>query len=225
MSAPEPYGETAVRSSHWRSRSASRDRGWTCASTWWAKSTGWACWRCVRPGIATSGCASARPISASWRSAISPPIVRAWSRRHMRKSVATWSFRERPARSLPPRSGPRRSSSPRSRAVCTSSSAMVPTKEPSATSASSWSRPASIRVSSSSSRRFALCSTRAWARDPAMSYGASRQSKWTDADSLASASAGPSAKRPPQSRTSPLLLLTCVAPRKVWMCRRLPTRE
>ncbi len=32
-SAPEPYGETAVRSSHWRSRSASRERDWTWAST------------------------------------------------------------------------------------------------------------------------------------------------------------------------------------------------
>ena len=130
-----------MRSSHWRSRSASRDRDWTWASTWWAKSTGWACWRWVRPGMATSGWASARPTSASWRSAIRPPMIRAWSRRYIRKSVATWSLRDRPARSLPPRSGPSRSSRPRSRAVCTSSSAMVPTKAPSATSASSWSRP------------------------------------------------------------------------------------
>ncbi len=125
-SAPEPYGETAVRSSHCRSRSASRDSGWTWARTWWANSTGWACWRWVRPGIATSGWASARPISASWRSAIRPPMIRAWSRRYMRKSVATWSFRDRPARSLPPRSGPRSSNRPRSRAVWTSSSAIVP---------------------------------------------------------------------------------------------------
>ena len=58
--------------------------------------------------------------------AIRPPMMRAWSRRYIRKSVATWSFRDRPARSLPPRSGPRRSRRPRSRAVWTSSSAMVP---------------------------------------------------------------------------------------------------
>ena len=73
--------------------------------------------------------------------------------------------------------------------------------------------------------RPALWSTRACAREPAMSYGASRQSKWTDADRFASASAGPSANRAPQSRTSPLLLLTAQAPQKGWMCHRLPAAE
>ncbi len=209
-SAPEPYGDTAVRSSHCRSRSASLARGWTWARTWCAKRTGWACWRWVRPGIATSGCASARPTRASCSSAIRPPMIRAWSRRYMRKSVAIWSLRERPARSLPPRSGPTRSSRPRSSAVCTSSSATVPVKLPSATSAASLSSPSCIRVSSSAVSRPAPCSTRAWAREPAMSYGARRQSKCTEAESFARASAGPAAKRPPQSRTSPLLLLTAV---------------
>lgn len=216
-SAPEPYGETAVRSSHCRSRSASRDSAWAWASTWWAKSTGWACWRWVRPGIATSGCASASPTRACWRSAISPPMIRAWSRRYIRKRVAIWSLRDRPARSLPPRSGPSRSSSPRSSAVCTSSSATVPVKSPEATSASSRSRPASIRSSSSGSSSPAVCSTRAWARDPAMSYGARRQSKCTEALSFSSASDGPSAKRPPQSRTSPLLPLLTLLLLRLWM--------
>ena len=40
-------------------------------------------------------------------------------------------------------------------------------------------------------------STRACAREPARSYGASRQSNWTLTDSRASASAGPPANRPP----------------------------
>ncbi len=168
-SAPEPYGDTAVRASHCRSRSASRDRAWTWARTWWANSTGWACWKCVRPGIATPGWASARPISASWRSATRPPMIRAWSRRYMRKRAAIWSLRDRPARSLPPSSGPSRSSRPRSRAVCTSSSAMVPVNEPSSTSAASRSRPASMRPSSSSVSSPARCSTRACAREPSMS--------------------------------------------------------
>ncbi len=168
-SAPEPYGETAVRVSHCRSRSASLDSAWTWASTWWAKSTGWACWRWVRPGIATSGCASASPTSASWRSAISPPMIRAWSRRYIRNSVATWSLRDRPARSLPPRSGPSRSSSPRSSAVCTSSSATVPMNSSAATARSRSSSPASMRVSSSPVSSPAFVSTRACAREPAMS--------------------------------------------------------
>ncbi len=149
-SAPEPYGETAVRSSHWRSCCVP-GQGLDVSQHMVGEEHRLGVLEVRTAGIATSGCASARPINASWRSAIRPPIVRAWSRRHMRKSVATWSFRERPARSLPPRSGPRRSSSPRSRAVCTSSSAMVPTKEPSATSASSWSRPA--QASASARRR------------------------------------------------------------------------
>src|SRR5581483_8099255 len=146
--------------------------------------------------------ASARATRASWSSRISRPMIRAWSRRYIRPSVAIWSLRERPARSLPPSSGPSRSSRPRSSAVCTSSSATVPVKAPDSTSASSRSSPSSIRVSSSSVSSPALCSTRAWAREPAMSYGASRQSKCTDAESAASASDGPSAKRPPHSRVS-----------------------
>ena len=83
--------------------------------------------------------------------------------------VLAFRLRERPARSLPPRSGPRIVNRPRSRAVWMSSSAIVGTSVPSARSASSWSRPASMRVSSSWVSRSALCSTRAWARDPAMS--------------------------------------------------------
>ena len=51
----------------------------------------------------------------------------------------------------------------------------------------------------SSSSRPAPWSTRAWARDPAMSCRASRQSKWVDLDRAASASAGPPANRPPHS--------------------------
>ena len=61
-----------------------------------------------------------------------------------------------------------------------------------------------------------------------MSYGASRQSKWTDADSFASASAGPSANRPPQSRTSPLLpLLTALLLKAAGLgcADRLPAAE
>ena len=94
---------------------------------------------------------------------------RAASRSHIRNSVATWSLRDRPARSLPPSSGPARSIRPRSSAVCTSSSATTGVNAPDATSAARESSPASMPVSSSSVSSFALCSTLACARDPAMS--------------------------------------------------------
>ncbi len=55
-----------------------------------------------------------------------------------------------------------------------------------------------MRSSSSAVRYPAVCSARACARDPAMSYGASCQSKCVDRDSAASSALGPSAKRPPQ---------------------------
>ena len=54
-SAPEPYGESAAtRASQSRSRSTSRTSGHAWASRWCASSTGWACCRCVRPGMITS---------------------------------------------------------------------------------------------------------------------------------------------------------------------------
>ena len=59
--------------------------------------------------------------------------------------------------------------------------------------------PASRPSSSSSVSSPALCSTRAWAREPARSYGASRQSKWVDRDSASSSGLGPPANRPPHS--------------------------
>ena len=77
---------------------------------------------------------------------------------------------ERPARSLPP-SAPRRSSSPRSRAVCTSSSSTVgrnsPTRRP------PRGRPARPASGPAPRRRAArpAASTRACARDAARSYG------------------------------------------------------
>ena len=46
---------------------------------------------------------------------------------------------------------------------------------------------------SSSVSRPAACSTRAWAREPARSYGASRQSKWVERESSVSSGDGPDA--------------------------------
>src|SRR5579859_8195497 len=156
------------------------------------------------PGAGISPAATAWSISAVCSSVILLAMSRTWSRRYSRRSVATWSFRLRPARSLPP-SAPSRSSSPRSSAVCTSSSATVGRKVPSSTAWSRSSSAASIASSSASLSSPARCSTRACPREARRSYLASRQSKWTLSDSLASASAGPAANRPPQSRVSPVL--------------------
>ena len=116
--------------------------------------------------------------------------------------MATWSLRLRPARSLPP-SAPSRSSSPRSSAVCTSSSATVGRNDPFAQARSRSSRALSIELSSASVSSPARCSTRACAREARRSYRASRQSNWTLTDSRASASAGPAPNRPPHSRVGP----------------------
>ena len=67
------------------------------------------------------------------------------------------------------------------------------------TRASSASSPASSPSSSSSSSRPAACRTRACAREPARSYGASRQSKWVELRQRRERGAGPPANRPPQS--------------------------
>ena len=58
----------------------------------------------------------------STTSSTRPATTAGVSRRYIRNSVATWSLRDRPARSRPPRSAPARSMSPRSSAVWTSSS-------------------------------------------------------------------------------------------------------
>ena len=133
---------------------------------------------CVRPGIGASRVRSG--LVRERVDDVSTPAARARasSRRYIRTSVAIWSLRERPARSLPPRAEPTRSINPRSRAVCTSSSSAPGVNAPEATSSARPSNPPCIASSSASSSRPAACSTRACAWDPAMSYGASRQSKW-----------------------------------------------
>lgn len=203
-SAPEPSGEIAARLSQSRSRSMSRVSGWTCASSWCENSTGWACWRWVMPGAATPRLCSACAISAVSSSTSRDTTWRAWSRRYRRRSVATWSLRLRPARSLPP-SAPRRSSRPRSSAVCTSSSATVGRNSPDLHASSRSSRAPSMRSSSSAVSSPARLSTRACAREPSRSYGASRQSNWTLTESRASASDGPPSNRPPHRRVGALV--------------------
>ena len=95
-----------------------------------------------------------------WRSACSnnasttsnrpAAIVRAWRRRYMRGRVAIWSLRDRPARNLPPSSGPTRSMRMRSSAPCTSSSDSEGDTFPAATSSRSAVRATTISAVSAS---------------------------------------------------------------------------
>ena len=65
-----------MRRSQSASRSTSRSRACACAARWWARSTGWACCRWVRPGIGASGWASACATSASTTSSTPSPTRR-----------------------------------------------------------------------------------------------------------------------------------------------------
>ena len=129
--------------------------------------------------------------------------LRAASRRYSRRSVATWSLRLRPARSLPPRA-PSRSSRPRSSAVCTSSSSTVGRNEPAATAASRSSSAADHPA------QLGVVEQPGAVQHPGVrprgrrSYGASRQSKCTLTESrgerLARPAAEPAAPQPRRCR-------------------------
>ena len=108
-----------------------------------------------------------------------------------RNRVAIWSLRDRPARSLPPTSGPTSSISSRSSAPWTSSSELGRLQASgrerlgSSTSSPRWSS-----FSSSAVSRPAAPSALACACEPAMSYSASRQSKCVERDSASSSGDG-----------------------------------
>ena len=179
------------------SRSTSRSSGQACASRWCASSTGWACCRWVRPGIAAPGWAAAWATGRRRRPA---PRRRPPERARAGTSAPAWRSGRcasgRPAAGRRARGRPVRSA----RAPAPRARPRRPARAeaPDATSASSTSRAA---ASPPVPRRRAgrRLSTRACAREPSMSCRASRQSKWVTADSAASASAGAPANRPPHS--------------------------
>ena len=179
------------------SRCTSRISGQAWAMSWCASSTGWACCMWVRPGITVRPAFSLCSIRALTRSSRSPAITREWRRSHIRIRQAIWSLRERPALSLPPSSSPAMLSRPRSSAVASSSSSSIGAKTPESTRRCSSSSADSMRLSSSSVSRPARPSARAWAREPAISSSARRQSNWVDLDRRASSAEGPELKRPP----------------------------
>ena len=119
-----------------------------------------------RRGAAPPARPARRPASST-----GPATPRAWSRRYSRTVVATWSLRDRPARSLPPSSrraaraarAPARCARPRRRGRA---GTRRPRRRPRSSSSAGQHPPARRRSSSP-----ARASTRACARDPAMSYG------------------------------------------------------
>ena len=170
-SAPEPYGDSAARpASQSASRSTSRSSGQACASRWWESSTGWACWRCVRPGITAPRCALGllgervdevehqlgdRPrvvaqvaSGAGWRSGRCGRDRRAAGRRARRRpprAAAARGRRARPRRTGRDAARPRRSAGPARRG------------------------PRAAPASSSASAARRARSALAWACEPAMS--------------------------------------------------------
>ena len=62
---------------------------------WWPQVTGCADCRCVKPGIGQSAPASACATRARISAAIASSATSPWSRTQSRKSVATWSLRDR----------------------------------------------------------------------------------------------------------------------------------
>ena len=198
-----------MRRSQSRRRSTSRSSGHTCAMSWCASSTGWACCMWVRPGITVRPALRDWSMSAMHRSSSWLAMTRDWRRSHMRISAAIWSLRERPARSLPPSSSPAISSRPRSSAVASSSSSSTGANAPVSTRYCSSLSATSMRCSSSEVSSPARARARACAREPAMSSSASRQSNCVDLLSAASSGDGPDENRPPHNaRCSP----SCVVP-------------
>ena len=146
-------------------------------------------------------------IVSAWRSARSTNAVLSARRRadiasisprsHRRRSVATWSLRDRPVcRRLP--ASPTSAVSRFSMLRCTSSSAIDQAKRPARMSARISVRPRSIAARSSREITPFAASIRACASDPSMSASASRRSKPTDAWNRATRSDIGSANRPDQ---------------------------
>ena len=160
--------------------------------------TGCATCRCVKPGMIVAACRSARSISdvrkrrrRSAARSISP-------RSHSRRSVATWSLRERPVcRRLPasPTSAVRRFSMLR----CTSSSPTDHGEAAGVDLGADLAHAALDRVEVVAGDHADAASMRACASEPSMSASARRRSKPTEAWKRATRSDIGSAKRPDQA--------------------------
>ena len=140
---------------------------------------------------------SARSISARRSRARSPSSASMAPRSQSRRSVATWSLRERAVCSLLPAS-PASAVSRCSMLRWTSSSSRDHANSPRSISPSMVAIPRSIAARSAPVSTPTADSMRAWASDPAISTAASRRSKSTDAVKRLTRSATGSLKRPDQ---------------------------
>ena len=120
--------------------------------------------------------------------------ARSARRTNSARSVATWSFRERPVWSLPP-SGPISSVSRRSTAVWMSSSASSKLELAALELAGDRVEAAAVRSSSSAVITPARASAAAWAFEARMSCGQSRRSKPIEALIRTNSGSGGSSKR------------------------------
>ena len=144
--------------------------------------------RWARPWPTSARC---RPTKAS-----SMVASRRFSQR--RRSVATWSLRERPVWSLPA-TGPMRSARAISMLRWMSSSAGSQAMVPACTSASRPRRPSPMAAASASSSRPAARSPETWASEPRMSSMASSASTSMERPKSAASASGSAEKRPPQA--------------------------
>ncbi len=159
--------------------------------------TGWAICRCVKPGMTVSAFRSARSMNAARSAARRPDSPSIASRSQSRRSVATWSLRERAVcRRLP--ASPARAISRFSMLRWTSSKSRDQTNAPRSISPWIVVRPPSMAARSAADNTPTAASIRACASEPAMSAAASRRSKSTEAVNRLTASATGSAKRPDQ---------------------------
>src|SRR3954451_7721983 len=161
----------------------------------------------VVPGRTACPSWSARSMSAR-SDATRPSSSASMERRvHSRKSVATWSFRDRPVWSFPA-TGPTFAASAASTFMWTSSRAGSQSRRPASISAARASSPSTRLTTSSALRIPARPSPWTWAIDPVMSSPASAASTEIElVKAVTRASVSP-LNRPPQVRIEPPSVLS-----------------
>ncbi len=194
--AAAPSGHSLSRARASRKRPRSRPSISTWARRWWPRVTGCAVCRWVKPGMIVAACASARSINTSCSRTIPASRWSSASRSHSRKSVATWSLRDRAVCSRPAAS-PISAASLASTFMCTSSSARSKASSPASASRRTISNPCRIARPSSSPMMPWRISILQWASEAVISWKTRRRSTSMEALMASMISEGPASNRPP----------------------------